>query len=80
MRKSLRRVWNISNVTHNNLLPYIQICHPIEVTLEKRCTNLSGHYSTVIMHYILIYYNYLYKTANRLWVKMYVISCISMTL
>ena len=37
MRKSLRRVWNISNVTHNNLLPYIQICHPIEITLEKRC-------------------------------------------
>ena len=36
-RKSLRRVWNISNVTHNNLLPYIHNCHPIEVILEKRC-------------------------------------------
>ena len=36
-RKSLRRVWNISNVTHHNLLPYIHNCHPIEVILEKRC-------------------------------------------
>ena len=36
-RKSLRRVWHISNVTHNNLLPYIHNCHPIEVILEKRC-------------------------------------------
>ena len=36
-RKLLRRVWNISNVTHNNLLPYIHNCHPIEVILEKRC-------------------------------------------
>ena len=36
-RKSLRRVWNILNVTHNNLLPYIHNCHPIEVILEKRC-------------------------------------------
>ena len=36
-RKSLGRVWNISNVTHNNLLPYIHNGHPIEVILEKRC-------------------------------------------
>ena len=36
-RKSLRRVWNISNVKHNNLLPYIHNCHPIEVILEKSC-------------------------------------------
>ena len=36
-KKSMRRVWNISNVTHNNLLPYIHNCHPIEVILEKRC-------------------------------------------
>ena len=35
-RKSLRRVWNISNVTHNNLLRYIHNCHPIEVILEIR--------------------------------------------
>ena len=76
-RKSLRRVWNISNVTHNNLLPYIHNCHPIEVILEKRCIQFV--YSTVIMHYILIYYDYLYKTVTRLWVKMYVISCINMT-
>ena len=36
-RKSLRRVWDISNVTQNNLLPFIHNCHPIEVILEKRC-------------------------------------------
>ena len=36
-RKSLRRVWKISNVTHNNLLPFIHNCHPIDVILEKRC-------------------------------------------
>ena len=30
-RKSLRRVSNVSNVTHNNLLPFIHNCHPIEV-------------------------------------------------
>ena len=36
-RKSMRWVWNILNVTHNNLLPYIHNCHPIEVILEKRC-------------------------------------------
>ena len=35
--KSLLRVWKISNVTHNNLLPFIHTCHPIEVILEKRC-------------------------------------------
>ena len=79
-RKSLRRVWNISNVTHNNLLPYIHNCHPIEVILEKHCIKLSGRYSTVIMHYILIYYDYLYKTVIRLWVKTYAISCLNMAL
>ena len=26
----------ISNVTHNNLLPFIHNCHPIEVILAKR--------------------------------------------
>ena len=36
-RKSLRRVWKISNATHNNLLPFILNCHPINVILEKRC-------------------------------------------
>ena len=36
-RKSLRRVWKISNVTHNNLLPFMNNCHPIDVILEKRC-------------------------------------------
>ena len=36
-RKSLSSVWRISNVTHNNLLPFIHNCHPIEVILEKRC-------------------------------------------
>ena len=25
-RKSMRMVWNVSNVTHNNLLPYIHNC------------------------------------------------------
>ena len=29
--------WKISNVTHNNLLPFIHNCHPIDVILEKRC-------------------------------------------
>ena len=33
-RKSLSRVWNISNV---NLLPYIHNCHQIKVILKKRC-------------------------------------------
>ena len=36
-RKSMRTIWNISNVTHNNLLTYIHNCHPIEVIFEKRC-------------------------------------------
>ena len=45
-RKSLRRVWNISNVTHNNLLPYIHNCHPIEVILEKRCSLNIEHKCT----------------------------------
>ena len=35
-RKLLRRVWKISNVTHNNLLPFINNCHPIDVILERR--------------------------------------------
>ena len=56
-RKSLRRVWKISNVL-----------------------NLSGHYTTLLMPYIQIYYDFLYKTVIRLWVKMYDISCINMTL
>ena len=79
-RKSLRRVWKISNVTHNNLLPFIHNCHPIDVILENAVLNLSGRYTTVIMHYIQIYYDFLYKTVIRLWVKMYDISCINMTL
>ena len=39
LRTSLpvRRVWKISNVTQNNLLPFIHNCHPIEETLEKSC-------------------------------------------
>ena len=36
-RKSLCRVWKISNVTHNNLLLFIHNCHPIVVILEKCC-------------------------------------------
>ena len=36
-RKSLRRVWRISNVTQNNLSPFIHNCNPIDVILEKRC-------------------------------------------
>ena len=39
-----------------------------------------GRYTTVIMHYNKIYYDFLYKTVIRLWVKMYDISCINMTL
>ena len=34
----MRRVWKISNVTHNYLLPFIHNYHPIDVILEKRCT------------------------------------------
>ena len=67
-------------IFQNNLLPYTYNCHPIEVMLKNVVLNLSGRYSAVIMHYILIYYDYLYKTVIRLWVKMYVISCIHMTL
>ena len=79
-RKSLRRGWNISNVTHNNLLPYIHNCHPIEVILEKLCIKFV--WSLFNSNYALYsnYYDYLYKTVTRLWVKMYVISCINMTL
>ena len=48
-RKSLRRVWKISNVTHNNLLPFIHNCHPIDVILEKRCIKFVWSlYKTVI--------------------------------
>ena len=36
-RKSLLRVWKISNVTRYKLLLFIYICHPIGVILEKRC-------------------------------------------
>ena len=52
----------------------------IVIQLENAVLNLSGRYSTVIKHCILIYYDYLYKTVIRWWVKMYVISCINMTL
>ena len=80
-RKSLRRVWKISKVTHNNLLPFIHNCHPIDIILEKRCIKFVWSlYTTVIMHNIQIYYDFLYKTVIRLWVKMYDISCMSMTL
>ena len=82
-RKSLCRVWKISNVTHNNLIPFIPNCHPIDVILEKRCIKFCLviiQDTTVIMHYIQIYYDFLYKTVIRLWVKMYDISCINMTL
>ena len=74
------RGWKISNVTNKNLLHFIHNCHPVEVILENAVLNLSGRYSTVIMHYIPKYYDYLYKTVIRLWVKMYVNSCLNMTL
>ena len=51
-RKSLRRVWKISSVTHNNLLPFIHNCHPIDVILEKRYIKFvwSLYCTTVIMY------------------------------
>ena len=69
LRKSLpvRRVWKISNVTQNILLPFIHNCHPIEEILEKRCINSSGRYTTsVTMHSIQIDHDFLYKTVIRL--------------
>ena len=79
-RKSLSRVWNISNVTHDNLLLYIHNCHPIEVILEKRCIKFV--WSLFNSNYAL-YSNILrlfLQNGIRLWVKMYVFSCINMTL
>ena len=51
-RKSLHRVWNISNVTHNNLLSNIHNCHPIEVLiLQKR--SIKFVWSLFISNYAL---------------------------
>ncbi len=36
-RKAIRRIWNIPNRTHNNLVYLIDNTHPINVILEKRC-------------------------------------------
>ena len=36
-RKCIKRIWNISPRTHNNLLCHINNCLPIEVQLDKRC-------------------------------------------
>ena len=35
-RKAMRRVWQLSNVTHCSLLPIICNCLPSDITLEKR--------------------------------------------
>ena len=35
-RKAMRRVWQLSNVTHCLLLPIICNCLPIDITLEKK--------------------------------------------
>ena len=36
-RKPIRRFWKLPYRTHNNLLHLINLCLPIDVTLEKRC-------------------------------------------
>ena len=36
-RRVLRRMWNLPNRTHNNLLPYMFDTKPIEIVLESRC-------------------------------------------
>ena len=36
-RKAIRRIWKLPYRTHNNLLHLINLCLPIDVTLEKRC-------------------------------------------
>ena len=35
-RKAIRRIWKLSSRTPNNLLHLINLCLPIDVTLEKR--------------------------------------------
>ena len=35
-RKAIRRIWKLLYRTHNNLLHLINLCLPIDVTLEKR--------------------------------------------
>ena len=35
-RKAIRRIWKLPYRTHNNLLHLINLCLPIDVTLEKR--------------------------------------------
>ena len=35
-RKAIRRIWKLPYRTHNNLLHSINLCLPIDVTLEKR--------------------------------------------
>ena len=37
-RKSIRRLWKISNTTHCNLLSSINSSVPIAINLERRCT------------------------------------------
>ena len=38
-RKAIRRIWKLPYRTHNNLLHFINLCLPIDVTLELRTQN-----------------------------------------
>ena len=42
-RKAIRRIWKLPYRTHNNLFHLINLCLPIDVTLEKRCINYIGN-------------------------------------
>ena len=79
-RKSLRRGWKISNITHNNLLPFIHNYHPIDVILEKRCIKFvwSLYNSTYPLYSNILRFSLQndYSTLG----EMYDISCINMTL
>ena len=79
-RKSLRRVWKISNVTHNNLLPFTHNCHPIDVILEKRCIKFvwSLYNSNYALYSNILRFSL--QNGNSTLGEMYDISCINMTL
>ena len=36
-RKSIRKIWKISPISHCNLLHHINSCDPIDNIMEKRC-------------------------------------------
>ena len=36
----MQMIYDMIYVTHDNLLPFIHNCHPIDVILEKRCIRL----------------------------------------